>query len=395
VPVEVQIRTRKMHYVAELGLAAHWRYKLNDNNITAIQQKSIAWSQVMLERQINSDGGGEFFEQLKADLAPGEIFVISPKGKVFTLPRGATPVDFAYAVHTEVGHYCSSCRINADFQPINTELKTGDQVEIITSAYPNVSLSWLNYVRTGLARAKIRHFMKNRQQDEAVTLGEKLLNIALRPHGYTVGTISSPAWERFLRERGVKSEHDIFADIGLGDRMPVVVARRLLLAEVRETGAAKLRGGSNMPCFKIHGGEGASVQLAHCCHPIPDDPVIGIFHRGKGLEIHQKDCPAISRIRGDRGRWVDAAWEPDASRLFDVTLRIRCRGGHGMLVRIANTIGEEDCNIQSAVVEPTHLETTGTVLDITVQVKHRVHLAQIMRRVHRVADVVSVKRARG
>jgi guanosine-3',5'-bis(diphosphate) 3'-pyrophosphohydrolase len=394
VSVEVQIRTREMHCVAELGLAAHWRYKLNDNNITAIQQKSIAWSQVMLELQMNSGGGGEFFEHLKANMAPDEIFVISPKGKIFNLPRGATPVDFAYAVHTEVGHYCSSCRINADFKPINTELKTGDQVEIITSAYPNVSLSWLNYVRTGLARAKIRHFMKNRQQDEAVTLGEKLLNVALRPHGYTVGTISSPAWERFLRERGVKSERDIFADIGLGDRMPVVVARRLLLAEARETGAAKLRGGG-MPCFKIHGGEGATVLLAHCCQPIPDDPVIGIFSRGKGLEIHRKDCPVISHVRGDRGRWVDAAWEADAARLFDVTLRIRCRGGHGMLVRIANTIGEEDCNIQSAVVEQAHPETSGTVLDITVQVRNRTHLAQIMRRVHRVAEVVRVTRAQG
>ncbi|MDR2881654.1 MAG: RelA/SpoT family protein, partial [Azoarcus sp.] len=209
---EVQIRTREMHHIAESGVAAHWLYKDDDKNINELQQKTHAWLQSLLELQMNSGGASEFLEQVKVNLFPGEVFVISPKGRIFSLPDGSTPVDFAYAIHTDVGHRCVGCRINSDNKPLNTELQSGDQVEIITSAYPSPNPAWLNYVRTGRARARIRHFLKSKQQDEAISLGERLLNLALRPHGFTVDEIAPLAWERFLRDRGVASTRDIYAD---------------------------------------------------------------------------------------------------------------------------------------------------------------------------------------
>ncbi|MDR0634472.1 MAG: bifunctional (p)ppGpp synthetase/guanosine-3',5'-bis(diphosphate) 3'-pyrophosphohydrolase [Azoarcus sp.] len=390
---EVQIRTRDMHRIAESGVAAHWLYKEDDKNINELQQQTHAWLQSLLDLQMNSGGASEFLEQVKVNLFPGEVFVISPKGRIFTLPNGSTPVDFAYAVHTDVGHRCVGCRINSDHRPLTTELQSGDQVEIITSAYPSPNPAWLSYVRTGRARARIRHFLKNKQQDEAVSLGERLLNLALRPHGFTVDKIAPAAWERFLRDRGVACARDIYADIGLGNRMPVAVARRLLLAQERVVGGLAGTGeGVAMPRLKIHGGEGGAMHLARCCQPIPGDPVVGVIRRGQGLEIHLQDCPVVTRMRSNLGRWVDADWEPDETRLFEVTIRILCRPGHSMLVRIANAIAADDCNIQSAVMDQG--ESPYVSLRMTLQVRDRPHLAKIMRRVRQVPEVVRIARIR-
>ena len=392
---EVQIRTREMHHIAESGVAAHWLYKDDDKNINELQQQTHAWLQSLLDLQMNSGGASEFLEQVKVNLFPGEIFVISPKGRIFSLPDGSTPVDFAYAIHTDVGHRCVGCRINSDHKPLNTELQSGDQVEIITSAYPSPNPAWLNYVRTGRARSGIRHFLKNKQQDEAIGLGERLLNLALRPHGFTADEIAPAAWERFLRDRGVACTRDIYADIGLGNRMPVAVARRLLLAQRRVDGlAGKEEGeeGGNMPRLKIHGGESGAMQLAKCCQPIPGDAVVGLIRRGQGLEIHLQDCPAVTRMRGHLGRWVDADWEPDESRLFDVTIRILCHSGHNMLVRIANAISSSDCNIQSAVMDHQPESPSVTTLRMTLQVRDRQHLAQVIRRVRHVPEVARIAR---
>ena len=394
---EVQIRTREMHRIAETGVAAHWLYKDDDKNINELQQQTHAWLQSLLDLQMNSGGASEFLEQVKVNLFPGEIFVISPGGRIFSLPDGSTPVDFAYAVHTDVGHRCVGCRVNYDYKPLNTGLQSGDQVEIITSAYPSPNPAWLNYVRTGRARARIRHFLKNKQQDEAIGLGERMLNLALRPHGFTVDEISPAAWERFLRDRGVASTRDIYADIGLGNRMPVAVARRLLLAQKRADGLGKMgsRGAeASMPRLKIHGGEGGTMQLAKCCQPIPGDPVVGLVRRGQGLEIHLQDCPAVARMRGHLGRWVDADWEPDETRMFDVTVRILCRSGHNMLVRIANAISSANCNIQSAVMDHQAEASPITTLRITLQVRDRQHLAQVMRYVRQVPEAARIARLR-
>ncbi|MDR2031866.1 MAG: bifunctional (p)ppGpp synthetase/guanosine-3',5'-bis(diphosphate) 3'-pyrophosphohydrolase [Azoarcus sp.] len=390
---EVQIRTSEMHRIAESGVAAHWLYKDDDKNVGELQQQTHAWMQTLLDLQMNSGGASEFLEQVKVNLFPGEVFIISPKGRIFTLPRGSTPVDFAYAVHTDVGHRCVGCRINSDHRPLNTELHSGDQVEIITSAYPSPNPAWLSHVRTGRARARIRHFLKNRQQDEAISLGERLLNLALRPHGFTVDKISSHAWERFLRDRGIDNARDIYADIGLGNRMPVAVARRLLLAQKREDGlAGKAQSVAAMPRLKIHGGENGAMHLARCCQPIPGDPVVGVIRRGHGLEIHLQDCPVVARMRGNLGRWVDADWEADEMRLFEVTIRILSRPARDMLVRVANAIASDGCSIQSAVMDQS--DPPYIALRMTLQVHDRLHLAKIMRRVRQVPEVVRIARVR-
>ncbi|GHU12265.1 guanosine-3',5'-bis(diphosphate) 3'-pyrophosphohydrolase [Betaproteobacteria bacterium] len=400
VQVEVQIRTRKMDYVAELGLAACWRWRelIDDKTISALRKNFDFWRENVLEFQEQPGRANEYFTLIQAHTQHGEICVISPKGEPFNLPRGSTPVDFAYAVHTEVGHYCCHCRINAVRQPLNTELQNGDRIEIITlSGSAQVKPEWLKFVHTGRAKEKIRHFLKNRQPDVAIDVGERWLDEVLRRSGYSAATISPPAWQRFLRDwggGGDKTRRNIFAEIGWGERQAEMVARRLLLAETN--GEAD---GGDMPRVRIQGNEGVGVQLAHCCRPIPYEPVIGIFRDGR-LEIHVQDCPQERRALDDPARWIDVEWEQDEallfSHLFDVTLLIGCQGGHGMLERIEDAIGDAGSNIQRVVMEPAHTDTPGPGRDVTltVQVKNQAHLEQIMSRMSREPGVVSVTRAR-
>ena len=391
-PVEVQIRTREMHHIAESGVASHWLYKEDEKTLTELQQKTHSWLQSLLELQSTSVGAAEFLEHVKIDLFPGEVYVFSPMGKIFNLPRGSTPVDFAYAVHTDVGNRCVACRINADLMPLRSELRNGDQVEIITAAHAGPNPAWLSYVRTGKARSQIRHFLKNAQQEESVALGERLLNQALRPHGLTLGQISTFAWDRFLRDRGVRHKKDIFADIGLGKRLPVIVARRLSQAQDHESGRPDVIKPKPAGAIQIRGSEGVAVQLARCCQPIPGDPIIGTIRKGQGLEVHMHDCPVVAKLRSDRGRWVDVEWEPSDERLFDVTIRVLTRNSRGVLARVASAISEEDCNIQT--VNMDNEQGDYTALNLTVQVRDRMHLARVMRSVRRVQEVVRIGRVK-
>jgi GTP diphosphokinase / guanosine-3',5'-bis(diphosphate) 3'-diphosphatase len=393
-PVEVQIRTREMHHIAETGVASHWLYKEDEKTLTELQQKTHSWLQSLLELQSASGEATEFLEHVKIDLFPGEVYVFSPKGTIFSMPKGSTPVDFAYAVHTDIGNRCVACRINGDLMPLRSELRNGDQVEIITAAHANPNPAWLAYARTGKARAQIRHFIKNAQQDESVALGERLLNQALRPHGLTLGQISTFAWDRFLRDRGVRHKKDIFSDLGLGKRLPAIVARRLAQAQDMESGRPDVVKPKPAGAITIRGSEGVTVQLANCCHPIPGDPIIGTLRKGQGLEVHLHDCPTVAKLRGDRGRWVDVEWEPaHDDRLFDVGIRVLTRNARGVLARVASAIAEEDCNIQSVSME--NDQGAYTALNFTVQVRDRMHLARVVRAVRRVQDVVRIGRIKG
>jgi guanosine-3',5'-bis(diphosphate) 3'-pyrophosphohydrolase len=392
-PVEVQIRTREMHHIAETGVASHWLYKEDERTLTELQQKTHSWLQSLLELQSTSGEATEFLEHVKIDLFPGEVYVFSPMGKIFSMPKGSTPVDFAYAVHTDVGNRCVACRINGDLMPLRSELRNGDQVEIITAAHANPNPAWLSYARTGKARSQIRHFLKNAQQDESVALGERLLNQALRPHGLTLGQISSFAWDRFLRDRGVRNKKDVFSDMGLGKRLPVIVARRLAEAQDLESGRPDVVKPKPAGAISIRGSEGVAVQLARCCHPIPGDPIIGTLRKGQGLEVHTHDCPNVAKLRGDRGRWVDVEWEHVVDeRLFDVGIRVLSRNSRGVLARVASAIAEEDCNIQSVSMESEQGDYTA--LSFTVQVHDRMHLARVMRAVRRVQEVVRIGRVK-
>ena len=392
-PVEVQIRTQEMHHIAESGVASHWLYKEDERTLSELQHKTHSWLQSLLELQSTSGEATEFLEHVKIDLFPGEVYVFSPRGKIFSMPRGSTPVDFAYAVHTDVGNRCVACRVNGELMPLRTELRNGDQVEIITAAHASPNPAWLSYARTGKARSQIRHFLKNVQQEESAALGERLLNQALRPHGLSVGQISNFAWERFLRDRGVRARRDVFVDIGLGKRLPVIVARRLSQAQDMETGRPDVIKPKPAGAILIRGSEGIAVQLARCCRPIPGDPIIGIIRKGQGLEVHVHDCPSIQRVRGERGRWVDVEWEPAHDRLFDVAIRVMTQNARGVLARVASAIAEENSNIQNVGMDADQIPYS--TLNFTLQVADRIHLAKVLRAVRRVPEVVRIIRCKG
>lgn len=397
-PVEVQIRTLEMHAVAESGVASHWQYKEDSTqSFSDLQRKTHNWLQSLLELQSASGNSSEFLEHVKIDLFPGEVFVFTPKGKILNLPRGATGVDFAYAVHTDVGNRCVACRINGELRPLRTELKSGDQVDITIAQHANPNPAWLSYARTGKARAEIRHFLKTVQQEEATHLGERLLSQALRQIGSNLAEIGNAAWDRFLREFKLGHRDNIFTDVGLGKRLAVMVARRLADLQTEQDSAngedAKLKPRNIAPIL-IRGGEGLAVQMARCCCPIPGDPIVGMLRKGQGLEIHLNDCPALTRHHSaDRDRWVDVEWEQGTERMFEVGIRVLVHHQRGVLARVAAAITDTEANIQNVNMENEHC--ADSIIHFTIQVKDRPHLARVMRAVRRIPDVARIVRERG
>jgi guanosine-3',5'-bis(diphosphate) 3'-pyrophosphohydrolase len=388
-PVEVQIRTTEMHHVAEAGVASHWLYK-DDKSLSELQQRTHKWLQSLLELQSASGDSAEFLEHLKIDLFPGEVYVFTPKGKILPLPRGSTAVDFAYAVHTDIGNRCVACRINHELMPLRTELRNGDQVEIISAAHANPNPAWLSYVKTGKARSQIRHFLKTMQYEESAALGERLLAQALRPFELSAALIDDAVWDKFVLECGAKSKKEVLTDIGLGKRLPAIVARRL--AEGIETGEAPSEPKPQEPIL-IRGSEGMAVQLAHCCRPIPGDPIVGVIKKGQGLVVHLADCPSISvRGRSERAKWVDVEWERDSGKLFEVAIKVEAENRRGVLAKIAAEIAEAGSNIQHVTMDDEH--GVYTSLYFTLQVSNRVHLAGILRAMRHIPEVVRISRVR-
>ena len=385
-PVEIQIRTRDMHRVAEAGVASHWLYKTSDASLNELQHKTHSWLQSLLDIQSESGDAAEFLEHIKVDLFPDEVYVFTPKGKIMALPRGATAVDFAYAVHTQVGNRCVATKINYELVPLRTELKNGDRVEIITAAHANPNPAWLHYVKTGKARSHIRHFLKTAHYEESAQLGERLLNQALRAINTDLLEIGRERWEKLLRDITAKSRPELFADIGLGKRLASVVARRLLAASERTL--AEVNAGP----IVIRGSEGMAVQFAKCCRPIPGDPIIGSIKKGQGIVVHTHDCPTAARSRTDPDKWVDVEWAPEVARSFDVGIRLTVMNQRGVLAKVAGAIAAAGANIDNVVMD----EERGayTEMRITVQVADRRHLARIKRGLHHVSEVVSIARVR-
>ncbi len=388
-PVEVQLRTMEMNHVAESGVASHWLYK-DDKSLSELQQKTHKWLQSLLELQSASNDSAEFLEHVKVDLFPGEVYVFTPAGKILALARGATCVDFAYAVHTDIGNRCVACRINHELMPLRTELRNGDQVEIVTAAHANPNPAWLSYVKTGKARSQIRHFLKTMQHEESAALGERLLTQALRSFDLPLSGIQEAVWQKFVQECGAKSKKDILTDIGLGKRLPAIVARRLA-AGLDEAGlGADIK--PQAPIL-IRGTEGMAVQLARCCRPIPGDPIIGIIKKGQGLVVHLSDCPVITRARGERAKWVDVEWESDTNRLFDVAIKLGAENRRGVLAKIAAEIAEAESNILHIAMDEEERGTYTTIY-FTVQVANRQHLARLMRALRHVPEVVRILRVK-
>ncbi len=388
-PIEMQIRTQEMNHIAETGVASHWLYKSSDAELNEVQKRTHRWLQSLLDVQHHSGDAAEFLEHIKIDLFPDEVYVFTPKGKILALPRGATVVDFAYAVHTDIGNRCMAARINLELVPLRNELKSGDRVEIITAPHAHPNPAWLTYVKTAKARAQIRHFMKVTQTGEATKLGERLLGQALRTLGMTLTDVQKERWEKLVRDTSAHSRGEILADIGLGKRLAAIVARKLLLLSDPDPsiGEKKIAGS-----IVIHGSEGMAVQFARCCHPIPGDPIIGFIKKGQGLVVHTHDCPSSSRARGDTDKWVDVEWDPDTDRLFDVNLHVVVLDQRGVLAKVASAIADAGCNIANVSVdEDRNLYATN---HFTLQVANRQHLAKVLRALRRIPEVVRISRGK-
>ena len=388
-PLEVQIRTQEMHKIAEAGVASHWLYKESDTELNELQQKTHQWLQSLIEMQSQSDSSIEFLEHLKVDLFPDEVYVFTPKGLILSLPQGSTCVDFAYAVHTDIGHRCVAAKINQELVPLRTELKNGDRVEIITAAHAKPNPAWLNYVVTGKARSHIRHFLKTMQYEESAQLGERILNQAIAALQPTTEIIEDSRWDKLLRDGGNTSRQEVLADIGLGKQLAIVVARRLLTLGDGEGYSNHLPGS-----VMIRGSEGMALQYAKCCNPIPGDPIIGYVKKGQGLVVHTHDCPVARKMRGDPEKWLDVEWATDGKKLFSVNLRLVVSNERGTLARVAAAIADAGSNVDNLSIEPGDSSAYSNML-FTLQVHDRLHLAQIMRGLRRIPAVIRVTRLKG
>jgi guanosine-3',5'-bis(diphosphate) 3'-pyrophosphohydrolase len=393
-PIEVQIRSTEMHNIADAGVAAHWLYKSSDAQLTVLQQQTHQWLQRLLDIQSESSDSLDFLEHLKIDLFPDEVYVFTPKGTILALPKRATAVDFAYAVHSDIGNSCVAVRINHELAPLRTELKNGDHVEIITGSLAKPNPAWLNYVVTGRARAHIRHFLKSQRSSEAAQIGERLLNQALRAMHVDPKQISEDNWQKLIRDYGVKEKSEILSEVGLGKRQNVMVAHQLIaLTDGHLEKHTKLPAKS-LDTITVRGTEGMAVQFAPCCRPIPGDPILGFINKDKGLVIHTHDCPSVRKFKLDPDKWLDVEWEPESERLFKTNLNLTVANQPGMLAKIASGIADAGSNIDSVSVEEEDGSTYAN-LYFTVQVKNRVHLAELMRGLRKIPDVVRINRTKG
>jgi GTP diphosphokinase / guanosine-3',5'-bis(diphosphate) 3'-diphosphatase len=304
-PIEVQIRSDEMHNIADAGVAAHWLYKTTDAHLTKLQQQTHQWLQRLVEIQTESEDSYEFLEHFKVDLFPDEVYVFTPKGKILALPKGSSAVDFAYAVHSDVGNSCVAVKINNELAPLRTEMRNGDNVEIITAPLAKPNPAWLNYVVTGKARSHIRHYLKTIKVEESAHLGERMLNIALRALHVEPSEITDKHWQKVMRDYGTQSKESILTDIGLGKRVGLMVAHQLLANNTDIADQVKERSSKPLDTITIRGTEGMAVQFAQCCRPIPGDPILGFINKDKGLVIHTHDCLAIRKFKLDPDKWLD------------------------------------------------------------------------------------------
>jgi guanosine-3',5'-bis(diphosphate) 3'-pyrophosphohydrolase len=402
-PVEFQIRTQEMHRVAESGVAAHWLYKTDDTSLTELQSRTHQWLQSLLEIQQQTGDSAELMENIKVDLFPDKVYVFTPKGKIISMPRGATPVDFAYGIHTDVGNRCVAARINGEIQPLRSELKNGDVIEIVTGPVARPNPNWLTFVRTGKARAEIRHFLRTIKREESIELGERLLVQSARQLGITLADVPAERWETIVRDAQAKDREEILADIGLGRRLAAVVARQLMLT-AGSTAAGEASPGESITETSrslfaaagpvvIRGTEGMALQTGSCCSPIPGDAIVGHMRKDQGLAVHQAECPVAGRgRRADPERWIDLQWAEDATGTFGAKLAVSAANERGALARIAVAIAEAESNILNVNMEDENAEQAQ--INFKLQVRDRRHLARVMRMLRRVPQVSRVVRVK-
>ena len=406
VNIEFQMRTEEMHVIAEAGVAAHWLYKTHDVEGGTADRLGTKWLQSLLDIQNETRDAAEFWDHVKVDLFPDAVYVFTPKSQILSLPRGATVVDFAYAIHSNVGNHTASAKINNEQVPLRTELKNGDVVEIVTTPTASPNPAWLAFVRTGRARSKIRNHLKTLAQTESESLGEKLLSQALRAEGLKQlpesDEASQPLWDKLLRFTGNRSRSELMTDIGLGKRIASIVAKRLvslmaedghkpdalLLTRERYTSHESVSQGG----VTLDGSENASVQYAHCCRPIPGDSIVGYLGRGEGLVVHAAHCAVARKLQNkDSERFIVVDWADEPTRLFEVGVIVTVNNGKGVLARVAAEIARCEADI-------THIDMDDEValdtvdLRFVVAVRDQAHLEAALRNLRRTPAVLRATR---
>jgi len=387
IPLEIQIRTEEMEAMANNGIAAHWLYKSHDEPGSPTHTRAQSWMQRLLEIQQKAGNSMEFIENVKVDLFPDEAYVFTPKGDIKELPAGATPVDFAYAVHTKVGTRCVAARIDGKLAALSTPLESGQTVKIITAPNATPNPGWLNFVVTGKARSNIRHFLKQQRREDAAELGQRLLEKALTAYQLDLSLLSEKTLQRELSHNHYGTLEELLEDIGMGNRLAPLVARKLAGARSDDNRDPE---DDRLP-LAIRGSEGLMVTYAKCCYPLPGDTVIGHLSAGKGIVVHRDTCKnLLSEMRDAPEKCIPLNWDKDVEQEFTAALRIELVNKRGVLATLANVVSELGSNIDT--IDMAGKDPTLSIINVTLTVKHRIHLARIIKRLRTVDNVVRIHR---
>ncbi|HBW08747.1 MAG TPA: guanosine-3',5'-bis(diphosphate) 3'-diphosphatase [Pseudomonas sp.] len=386
VPIEIQIRTREMEEMANNGIAAHWLYKSPEDEVPkGTHARARQWVKGVLELQQRAGNSLEFIESVKIDLFPDEVYVFTPKGRIMEMPKGSTAVDFAYAVHTDVGNTCIACRVNRRLAPLSQPLESGSTVEIVTAPGARPNPAWLNFVVTGKARTHIRHALKLQRRSESINLGERLLSKALSGFETSLDKISAERIQQVLTEYHMEYVEDLLEDIGLGNRMAYVIARRLISHDNEE--APALEGP-----LAIRGTEGLVLNYAKCCTPIPGDPIVGHLSAGRGMVVHLETCRNIADVRHNPDKCIQLSWSKDVTGEFNVELRVELEHQRGLIALLAGSVNAADGNIEKIGMD----ERDGriSVVQLVVSVHDRVHLARVIKKLRAIKGVTRITRVK-
>lgn len=390
VPVEIQIRTVDMDNIAEHGIAAHWLYKSKEEANTA-QIRAREWLKTLLEMQESTGNSMEFIENVKIDLFPNEVYVFTPHGRILELPAGATPVDFAYAIHSDIGDTCVGAKINRRLLPLSTKLTNGQTVEVITASGARPNPAWLSFVVTGKARGNIRYFLKSQKRAESIAFGEELLQTLLSSVHLSWDQLPNEVIRQLLAFYQVKSVEDLMEAVGLGNILSLSIVRHAL-SLLKQKGVAKIGIiDNNIPSVAIRGSEGIALNFASCCRPIPGDPILGIVEPDEGLKVHLEDCPSIAKARYQPDKCLPLQWHTDIQGVFPVDLVIEAINQRGVLAQVTAKISATEADINSVNL----VETEGgqyCCIDMTISVHNRVHLAQVIRKLRSLSLVVHITR---
>lgn len=392
VPIEIQIRTQEMEDMANNGIAAHWLYKSGEEALSGSHARTRQWLKGVLELQKNAGDSLEFIENVKIDLFPDEVYVFTPKGHILELPKGATAVDYAYAVHTDVGNTCVACRINKRLASLSQPLQSGQTVEVVTAPGARPNAAWLNFVVTGKARSNIRHFLKNQRRNESIALGRRLLSKALVSFDSSLEQISEQVIHQQLSVFGLDDLDELLEDIGLGNRMAYIVAKILVEPGSLPENKSQLDLSNSEKPLSIRGSEGMVISFGKCCYPIPGDPVVGHVSSGRGIVIHTDTCPNVSEIRHNPEKVLEVEWDKDVSGEFTVELSVELEHHRGMIASLATSITAVEGNIEK--ISMVEQDSRCSIVQLLLSVRDRVHLAKIIKRLRVIKGVHSIIRRR-